>query len=313
MDPRSDLLQIRGNNLQLGLLFSIFFQFSVFIFSGQQLLSGPRQHHGRRLPCRLLAVARSAVAGLEELVDLVASHLEIAPAGLGDIGSVRFVQHIIAVLPILHSQAETKSRIAPDIVIDGTAGLLGRQDQMHSQASSHLGDADQLLHELRLLPLQFRELIDDDEQVGNRFLRLMLLIHSGIGIDMVDAVLRQQSLASPVLALDGNHRSLHLIAGQVRDLPRQVRQAGKEVRHATALEVDDKEGHILRAEIQRQGENIGLQGFTLSGACRTCHQAVGAVVFFMQIEITEASARLLSDRHPHRLVISAFLPALLHM
>ena len=96
----------------------------------------------------VLIIHCSAVTGLEQLIKLVISHLEITPACLGNIGGIRLVKHIIAVLTILNPQTQTELGIAPDIVVHCTAGLLGCQNQMNSQAPPYLSHADQLLHKV---------------------------------------------------------------------------------------------------------------------------------------------------------------------
>ena len=86
------------------------------------------------------------------------------------------MQHIIAVLTVLHPQAEPELGVAPDVVVYGSAGLLGREDQVYAQAPAHLRHADQLFHKFRLFPLQLCKLINDDKQMrhGNRSLAVFI-------------------------------------------------------------------------------------------------------------------------------------------
>ena len=219
------------------------------------------------------------------------------------------MEHVHGVLPVLHAQAEAEFGVGPDVVVHGSAGLLGRQDQVHAKGASHLGDADQLLHELGLLALEFRELVDNDKEVRHRHRGLVALVQPRIEVDVVDAVFRENALPAHVFALDADHGAADLVAGQVGDLAGQVREAGEQVRHAAALEVDDEKADILRAEIDRQGENVGLQGLGFAGACGARHEAVGPVEFFMDIQIAVRAAGLFADQRLHAVVVSVLAPA----
>ena len=55
-------------------------------------------------------------------------------------------------------------------------------------AWSHLGHTDKLPHKIRLFPLQFRKLVNDDKKMGNRLPGLSVLIQSGIGVNVVYTV-----------------------------------------------------------------------------------------------------------------------------
>ena len=135
------------------------------------------------------------------------------------------MKHVHTVLPVLHAQAQTELGVRPDVVIHSTAGLLCRQDQVHTKGTSDLGDADELLHELRFLTLEFCELVDDDKQMRHRYTRLVALIQTGIEIDIIDTVLGEDALPAHIFTLDTDHGAAHLVAGQVGDLSSQMRQA----------------------------------------------------------------------------------------
>ena len=83
---------------------------------------------------------------------------------------------------------------------------------MHSKASADLSYADELSHELRLLALQFGELVYDDEEVRNRSCYFSAFVQLGIGVYIIDAVLCEDPLPAPVLTLDGDHGTLDLVA-----------------------------------------------------------------------------------------------------
>ena len=219
------------------------------------------------------------------------------------------MQHVHTVLPVLYAKAELELGVGPDIVVNCTAGLLCRKDQVHAKTSADLRDADQLLHEFRLFSLELRELIDDDKQMRNRLIRLMVLVKLCIQINIIDAVIREDPLPSQVLTLDTDHSPAHLVSGQVTDQSCKVRNARKQVRHTAALEVDDKEADVLRAEVDCKRKDIGLQSLTLTGTCSTGYQAVRSVEFFMYIQITQVSARFYADGNAHTVVGTVFAPA----
>ena len=243
---------------QPGLLFFL----ALKIAAGQLGPAAAANQAGRHLGAVQIGfvVDSAAPARLEQFKHLVAAHLQVTPAGLGKIGRIRPVQHIHAVLPVLHAQAQMEAGVAPDVGVNGAAGLLGSQDQMDSQAPAHLGHADQLGHELGLFPLEFSKLIDDDEQVGHRDFDLSVFVQSRIEIDAVDPVFAENTLPAQVFTLDGNHRPLDLSPGQIGDFPQDMGQVGKQLGHAAALVVDEEKAHVLRAEVQSQRENVSLQG-----------------------------------------------------
>ena len=86
----------------------------------------------------------------------------------------------------------------------------------------------------------------------DRHLCLSVFVKLGIGIDIVDAALIEQSLPAPVLTLDGYHRSGDLVSGQVRDRTHDVRKVREKVGHSAALIVDQEKAHVVRAEVDRQ-------------------------------------------------------------
>ena len=256
----------------------------------------------------VLVIHGAAPAGLEELIDLIIAHLQIAASGLGQIGRIGLVEHILTVLLVGHPQTQAELGIGPDIVVDGAGGLLGRQDQMDTQASTHLGHGDQLPHKLRLLPLQLRKLIDDDEHMGDGQAGLAGFHQLGVAVDVVDTVLVEDPLTAHILTLDGNHGPVDLVAGEVGDGAQHMGQIVKEVCHAAALEVDDEEAHIQGTVIDGQGEDVGLQGLGLTGAGGTGDEAVGAVVLFMDVQIAGCAAHLPAHHGLHGLVGTVLLP-----
>ena len=52
------------------------------------------------------------------------------------------MQHIVAVLPVLDTQAQPELRVTPNVIIHRTARLLRGQNQMYAKASPYLRHAD---------------------------------------------------------------------------------------------------------------------------------------------------------------------------
>ena len=213
-------VQILDHCIQLCFLFSILPGSPAFFLirpsANQFRLSGTGQKSRSlsRFAC-ILFINRPAVTGLKQFINLVISNLQITASCLGNKRGVRLMQHIVAVLTILHSETEPEFGIAPDIVIHRSAGLLRSKDQMDAQTSSDLSHTDQFFHKVGFLPLQLCELIYNDKQVRNGNLCLMVFIQPGIQVDIVYPVLGKDSLSACILALDGNHGPAHLISGQI--------------------------------------------------------------------------------------------------
>ena len=170
---------------------------------------------------------------------------------------------------------------------------------MYAEASADLGDTDQLLHEIRLFPLELGKLVDDDKQMGDRGLGLSVFVELGIGVDVVDAALIEQPLSAPVLGFNGNHGPCDLVSRKVGNRSHHMGQIHEQVGHTAALVVDQEEADVVRAEIDGQRQNVGLEGLRFTGACSARHQAVGSVIFFMDIQVTGRSARHVADKGSH--------------
>ena len=73
------------------------------------------------------------------------------------------MENIIGILFILDTETKLESGIAPDVIINGAAGLLGGQNEVYPQAAAHLRHADKLSHEIGLVVFQFGEFIYDNK------------------------------------------------------------------------------------------------------------------------------------------------------
>ena len=86
------------------------------------------------------------------------------------------------------------------------------------------------------------------------------------------------------LAFNGRHRPHALCLVKVRDRPQQMGKLCKQVRHASALIIDQQESRLMRMKIHCQRQDIGLHDFRLSGTGGSRHQPVWAVGFLMKVQ-----------------------------
>ena len=90
-----------------------------------------------------------------------------------------------------------------------------------------------------------------------------------------------------------------------------MRKSLKQVRHTSALIVNNKEANIIRAVVDRQRKHIGLKSLTFTGTCSTGYQTVRSMVFFMNIHVTGGTTGFLTDKSTDIVIISVFQPAFL--
>lgn len=170
---------------------------------------------------------------------------------------------------VLHAQAELELRVASYIVVNRSARLLSCKNEVHSEASADLRNAYELAHELRLLALELRKLVDYYKQMRHGHRRLVVLEESRVGVYIVHSVFAENPLAAEVFALYRDHGTANLVAGEVGYLSEHMREIAEQVCHSAALKVDYKEADVVRAVADGERENIGLQRFALSGAGRS--------------------------------------------
>jgi hypothetical protein len=72
------------------------------------------------------------------------------------------------VLRVLHPQRDPQVGVRLDVGVDAPGGPLGGEHQVDPQAAAPLGDADQRAEEVGQLGGERRELVDDDDQPGQR-------------------------------------------------------------------------------------------------------------------------------------------------
>ena len=80
----------------------------------------------------------------------------------------------------------------------------------------------------------------------------VIFVKPGVGIDIVDAVFREDLLPPYVLTLNTDHSSAHLVSGQIADHAGQMGDSLKQICHAAALKVNNEEAHVFGAVVHGQ-------------------------------------------------------------
>ena len=149
---------------------------------------------------------------------------------------------------------------------------------MHRQRTTQTADHDEDLAELRLGHEHFRELVQDDEQGGQRRIPVFACQAVRLVIGHVRIVTRhaQHFLAAHHLALEG---VLHTVDEgelrlQVRNHGRHVRQIRHTRESRATLKVDENQVQLLRRVGEGQGQHEGAQHLGLTRTGRADQQAV---------------------------------------
>ena len=211
---------------------------------------------------------RAAPAALAQQEHLVVAHLQIVAARAGQGCRLGALEHAAAVRLVLHLQADAEAGVALDLSVNDARGLLRGQDQVHAQASADAGRADQLVHEVRLLLLEFGKLVrhDDDmlHRLGHRALAEELLIAVDVQVALLEAVahLLEDALAAFELRGKGVHGAVDAhAAAQVVDDAHHMGQGLQGIGHAAALVVDQHEADLQGAVCHRHGKQVGDDKF----------------------------------------------------
>ncbi len=190
--------------------------------------------------------------------------------------------------------------------------LTGEQ-QVHVQGTPQAADGDEEVREVGVRGEQLGELVDDDDQGGQR--RQIPTGEAGGGVlgDVGEvARLAQHLLPAVELAGDGVEHALHQhgLVRQVGDHRRRVRQSLTAEERGTTLEVDEHEVEFVGAVGRRQGDDERAQQLRLAAARRTDAQPVRphATVRGL-LEVKAHGHALLRRADGHHQPLPAELPA----
>ena len=180
---------------------------------------------------------------------------------------------------ILHSQRDAEVGVGPDVVADGMAGPLGRQDEVHTEAAASLRDADERTEEVGQLGRERGELVDHHHQPGQG----LAVRELPVGGQVADTDLAQQRSRRRSSALEAPQRPLGELVVEVGDDADDVGQVGAGVEGAPALVVDEEEGQVLRAEPSASADHERPQQLALPRSRGSCHQCMGAVAHEVEL------------------------------
>ncbi len=191
---------------------------------------------------------------------------------------------------------------------------LGSQQQVNGEGAAESADHHEQVDEVRPAGQQFGELVDDDQQRGQR--DQVRAVHSGLLVvaDGGEVAGRPQQFLAPVdLAVD---RVAHPVdqgevVGEVGDHRAGVREFGHAGEGGATLEVDQRQVDRLGRVRRGQAGDQGAEQFALAGTGRADHQAVrahAALGRLLQVQFDRSALGVDADRDAQPVARRAALP-----
>ena len=140
-----------------------------------------------------------------------------------DVGGVAHVDHVGGLGRVGDAQGDAQPGVGADVGADHAAGPLGRQHEVHAEGTAALRDADQPADELRQLVGQRGELVDHQDQPGDRRRRPGCL--GDVLVVVGAAGGPEQGLAAAQLGAQRAQRPLGEVSVEVGDGADGVREA----------------------------------------------------------------------------------------
>ena len=158
-------------------------------------------------------------------------------------------------------------------------GPLGGEDQVDAERTAALGDVDQAGDEVGQLAHQGGELVDDEQQPGQRPAGRRRRASACPGSPRCPwrRPAASSVLAAAQLGAERHQRPLDQVGVEVGDHADGVRQVRALLERAAALVVDQDEGHLVRPVGDGERGDEGLQQLGLAGAGGAGDQRVRAV------------------------------------
>ena len=144
---------------------------------------------------------------------------------------------------------------------------------MHAKAPTALGNVDQGRHERRQFLGQGGELIDRNQQAGQR----LPLTAGQVGIEIRLPRSAQTLLAVPQFGLEAGQRPRRQVSIEIGHQTDGVRQVGADVEGAPSFVVDQYKREVVGIVRCRQGGDHRAQQLGLAGACGPRQQGVGSI------------------------------------
>ena len=185
----------------------------------------------------------------------------------GERGRAVVADDVAGVGDVLQAQGEAQVRVGPDVVADDAGRALGGQHEVDAEAATALGDADERRQERRQLGGEGGELVDHDDQPGQR----RPTGHGPVLGEVGGAGRPQDPLPPADLGLQADERPLGEPVVEVGDHADGVGQVGAGVERRPALVVDEHERQVVRARPGGQRDDERPQQLALAGA-RSCRR-----------------------------------------
>ena len=271
---------------------------------------GPGADQRRRPRSRLAAVGPGDVARGE------AHHRRGVAAQVPDAGhrgqrrGVRHAEHRAGVRRGEGPQADPVGQVRVEPAQPAFVETLRGEQQVDLQRAAQPADRGEQVREVGLLVQQLGELVDDDEERGQRFeVRAALPGPLVVGDARQVACCPQQFLAPVHLP---GQRVLHAVdepevVGEVGDDGGHVRRRGEPGERGAALEVDEHQVERRRGVGRDEAEDQGSQQLGLAGARGADAQPVGAHPLLrglLEVELHRLAVLADPERHaqplPHR-------------
>ena len=158
------------------------------------------------------------------------------------------MQHLHGVLFVLYAQTELETAVRPDLFIHDTCRFLGCQNQMYTQASAYSCQCNQVLHEIRMVLLQFSKFIHDYDQFGKIRQTAVLIPYFLVLVYIHDCRLmvfserREEFFPSAAFILERDQcpfdDGIIQVGQYTADMRQTVHPSGKHTGSAPAFEID---------------------------------------------------------------------------
>ena len=197
--------------------------------------------------------------------------------GRGQRGSVRHVDDVAAVVGVGDAECDAQCGVGSDRVGDDPGRSLGGEHQVDAEAAASLRDVDETVDELRQLPQERRELVDDHDERRGR-------VDAGVArrelaelLEVADVVTGEQALTSTHLGAQRRQCPPRETVAEVGDEPHRVGERGQLAERSAALVVHEQQAHPVRWVVQCERRQQGSQQLALARSRRAGDQGVGAV------------------------------------
>jgi hypothetical protein len=122
-------------------------------------------------PCGVAAVRWSGAAGDLELDDVgrAEAHHGAARYAARQCRGSWITDHVEGVGAIVQAQRQSQVRVGPDVIVDHTSGPLRGEHEVDSETAAALRDPDEGGDEVGEVDGEGRELVDDDDEAGQRW------------------------------------------------------------------------------------------------------------------------------------------------